>query len=412
VSATYYPCANGGAEISTQVLAEALAKRGIEVVVVTGGDADVDERINGVMVRRMRIRNVYWSFHAAKQTKVKKLIWHALDSFNEFMASPFKRILDDEHPTLVLTNRVEDFSPIVWRVAKRAGYRVLHTIRDFGLMCAYATMHRAGRNCVQQCGVCRLLTTPKRLLSTHVDHVVGISNAVLERHLAAGYFPRSTSNVIVNIYEPKPGQVQSVQREAVLRFGYLGRLHPTKGLDRLIDEYRLANVSATTRLLVAGTGTPDYEESLKRRAAGLDIELLGRQEPSDFFSRIDVLIVPSLWEEPLGRVIFEAYAHSTPVIASRRGGIPEIVRANETGFLFEPDERGGLARLLSLISADRTKIDRLRPLCFREARRFSAEEVTAQYLKLFLQPNEPRDALPATAVELPVSTTGNGPGQS
>jgi glycosyltransferase involved in cell wall biosynthesis len=64
---------------------------------------------------------------------------------------------------------------------------------------------------------------------------------------------------------------------------------------------------------------------------------LGFIPPAELFAKIDVLVVPSLWHEPLGRIVFEAYAHGLPVIATDRGGISEIVSPGETGFLFDPD---------------------------------------------------------------------------
>ena len=72
------------------------------------------------------------------------------------------------------------------------------------------------------------------------------------------------------------------------------------------------------------------------------IEYKGFIKPEEFYPQIDVLIVPSIWNEPLGRVVFEAYSYGIPVIASKRGGITEIVKEGETGYLFEPFQKGEL----------------------------------------------------------------------
>ena len=61
-------------------------------------------------------------------------------------------------------------------------------------------------------------------------------------------------------------------------------------------------------------------------------------EPPEFFTQIDVLLLPSLWQEPLARVILEAYAYGVPVVGSRRGGIAEHIEDGVTGLLFDPDE--------------------------------------------------------------------------
>jgi glycosyltransferase involved in cell wall biosynthesis len=66
-------------------------------------------------------------------------------------------------------------------------------------------------------------------------------------------------------------------------------------------------------------------------------------DPAAFFSEIDALVVPSIWEEPLGRVVHEAFAFGKPVLASRMGGIPEIVQDGVNGILVEASSSTALA---------------------------------------------------------------------
>jgi glycosyltransferase involved in cell wall biosynthesis len=56
-----------------------------------------------------------------------------------------------------------------------------------------------------------------------------------------------------------------------------------------------------------------------------------------FYSEIDVLVVPSLWDEPAGMVISEAMHHGVPALASNRGGLGEIGREHQSAYLFDPD---------------------------------------------------------------------------
>lgn len=67
------------------------------------------------------------------------------------------------------------------------------------------------------------------------------------------------------------------------------------------------------------------------------------------YPRADVCVVPSLWEEPFGLVAVEAMAAERPVCASRTGGLAEIVRHTETGFLFTPGDSAELAKELDLL---------------------------------------------------------------
>jgi glycosyltransferase involved in cell wall biosynthesis len=90
------------------------------------------------------------------------------------------------------------------------------------------------------------------------------------------------------------------------------------------------------------------------------VRFLGHVKPQEFFSEIDVLVVPSLWNEPMGRVVVEAYGMGVPVLGARRGGIPELIDDGVTGLLFEP-EVADVVRVLTRIADDellRTKVAR------------------------------------------------------
>ena len=83
---------------------------------------------------------------------------------------------------------------------------------------------------------------------------------------------------------------------------------------------------------------------MREAAAGLPIEFLGwREDVNSVLSELDLLVVPSAPVEGTTRVILEAYAAGVPVVASASGGIPEIVRDGETGFLAAPGDPAKLA---------------------------------------------------------------------
>src|SRR6185436_4769803 len=89
---------------------------------------------------------------------------------------------------------------------------------------------------------------------------------------------------------------------------------------------------------------PRYLELVHEAAAGLPIEFLGwRENVNEVLSELDLLVVPSAPIEGTTRVILEAYAAGVPVVASSSGGIPEIVRDGETGFLAPPGDPVRLA---------------------------------------------------------------------
>ena len=135
-------------------------------------------------------------------------------------------------------------------------------------------------------------------------------------------------------------------------------------------------------MLLGGTGAASYLDALKARYATLDVEFVGFVAPADLFARIDLLVVPSLWEEPLGRVIYEAYAHGVPSIVSNSGGMPEIVEEGRTGFVVEAGNPVVLAELLGHLAAD-WEPDRFRRACLDKSREFLVDGAIERYLDVW-----------------------------
>lgn len=126
---------------------------------------------------------------------------------------------------------------------------------------------------------------------------------------------------------------------------YLGRVVPDKGVEELVDAWRLAGFDpADARLLIVGPGHPGYVRAL---TAGTDAEYL--PERADVVTPLhaaDVVVVPSQWDEPFGRVVIEAMGAGRPVLAARSGGIPEILTGPFAANLFEKDDILAMADLL------------------------------------------------------------------
>jgi glycosyltransferase involved in cell wall biosynthesis len=130
---------------------------------------------------------------------------------------------------------------------------------------------------------------------------------------------------------------------------YFGRLAPEKGVDTLIRAVRQLGV----RLRIAGTG-PD-EQKLRQLANGAsNIEFLGYCPQSRLSPEVQgarAVVLPSQWYENAPMSVLEAYAQGKVVIGARMGGIPEMLREGETGFLFESGEVHPLAEVLERVYA-------------------------------------------------------------
>ncbi|WP_460171193.1 glycosyltransferase family 4 protein [Thermus sp. FJN-A] len=393
VNSFYSPNVIGGAERVVELLAQLLVRKGHEVAVASlnlHSPRAWSETVRGVKVYYLPLKNLYVPFKTARPNVFRKAIWHAADSYNASMAGLFAHVLRQETPDLVHTHNLAGFSVAVWKAVKRHGLPLVHTLHDHYLLCPRSTMFRGGRNCTDICTDCRLYAWPRRRMTTLVDAVVGVSHYILDRHLAYGYFTRSKRYVVYNGYDvPKGGMPQSrVERSDSesntafpLRFGYLGRLHPTKGVDQLLRSF-LALPSGRAELRIAGKGEPEYEANLKKMTKErADVQWLGFMPPEEFFKAVDVLVVPSLLQDSAPMVVLEAMGNGVPVLGARRGGIPELV--GEAGWVFDPDKPGDLEAHLRRCLGDPAEVKVMSQRARERAKLFSSENMLSSYLRIY-----------------------------
>lgn len=379
----YSPNIIGGAERSIQSLAESLVKMGCHVTVISLSKKAAISTIHGVNVHYLELSNLYWPF-GEEHPPPSKLFWHTLDVYNRKMAKRVGSIVEAEQPNVIHTNNLAGFSVAVWSELKRRGLPIVHTLRDFYLLCFKSSMFKNGSNCEKQCIGCRAFSYIKKTVAGRVDHVVGISRFMLVVHKQYGFFEKAGCSYIYNSYV-NPLAVTKRNSSGKIRFGFIGRLVPNKGVDLLIDLFLTPEVSSFATMVIAGDGQEQYVHYLKSRVSVASVEFLGAVNPEDFYRKVDVVVVPSLWNEPLGRIIFEAYAHGIPVIASRRGGIPEIVEDGKTGFTFDPSEKSGFLSALRRFCDTPGLVSKMGEYCLEKSRDFLPEKIAKQYLHVYQQ---------------------------
>lgn len=146
-----------------------------------------------------------------------------------------------------------------------------------------------------------------------------------------------------------------------IRFGFIGNLLPAKAAHILIQAFNgIKDTDAVLNIFGRSLSCKgellNYAGRLKKSAKNKNIYFLGgfsNQDVSGIFADIDVLVVPSIWPENSPLVIQEGFLSGTPVIASRIGGIPELVSDGINGLLFNPGEAGDLRRKIQYIIDNR-----------------------------------------------------------
>ena len=382
INNAYYPTLLAGSERSVQVLAEAITTMGHSAAVLTFSPNEVYEEaeVNGINVTYIAHKNVY-SPRQKPSNPLRRVVWHLIDSYNIWTKSDVRRWLEKEKPDLLHTNILGGISVAAWDAAREAGVPVVHTLREYYLQCRLMSLNRKGHECEGICAFCQVCAVPRKARSSVPSAVVGISRHVLDSHLNAGFFPGVPHRkVIFNSIAMK--EVSNLPAPSHrLRLGFIGRIESLKGIDFLLEALE-SLPKDKYELYIAGEGKTPYMSKNEGRDFGMPIHWLGFVPPEKLFPLIDLLVVPSLWQEPFGRVIAEAYTHGLPVIASRVGGIPEIVDEGVTGFLFDPFTPGDFQQKLSPLTTK--QLQEMRPACLKKVTEFEPATIGRQYLELYL----------------------------
>ncbi|MCE1248038.1 MAG: glycosyltransferase family 4 protein [Firmicutes bacterium] len=138
----------------------------------------------------------------------------------------------------------------------------------------------------------------------------------------------------------------SIPEDAIV-IGCAGSLFKTKGQEYLIKAFpEIISKFPGAYILIAGDGgeRKNLEAMAKDTQNGGKIIFAGkRNDMANIMKSIDLMVVPSIWEEPFGLVNVESMYSGIPVIATRTGGIPEIITHNETGILIPPKNEKAIA---------------------------------------------------------------------
>jgi glycosyltransferase involved in cell wall biosynthesis len=222
------------------------------------------------------------------------------------------------------------------------------------------------------------------LLNRHVDRFLMISRFVAAPWLADGLDPAKVE-IVHNGIDPADYPVGGLEERAAARralglpaeafvVAYVGRLDAEKGVDVLLEAWRaLDRVGEEARLLVVGSSVVDHDGgahlSRLRRLADDDVVFLpARRDVVTPLHAADVSVVPSVWDEPFGRSVIEGLATGRPVIATRVGGIPEILVGPLEDLLVERRDVRGLAARLAVLRGWQVREPELADRCTSRVR--------------------------------------------
>jgi glycosyltransferase involved in cell wall biosynthesis len=159
---------------------------------------------------------------------------------------------------------------------------------------------------------------------------------------------------------------------------FLGRISPEKGVDKAIEIGRRTPMP----LKIAAKVDPaeiDYFETRIRPLLVGEVEFVGEIDEDgkdDFLGKAAALLFPIDWPEPFGLVMIEAAARGTPVLAFRRGSVPEVIDEGITGMMVD-DVDQAVEALPQLVQLPRSRVRQT------ALRRFSAERMARAYVDVY-----------------------------
>lgn len=401
VTESFPPESYGGGEISCALMAEALVEKGLSVTVLTSkveGLSDLDER-NGVkVIRRLKTgkgrqslkENLKRRMHFKKSVKKEvEKISSRYDLIHFFNITSITD-LRPEKPTFATINSYINFCPkgnLYYKekkVCRGCGFRKF-------IRCITASDYVGNQKIGKGLRYNPLFWIPlyldfkrrKRCLK-YVDHFFSLSDFITEMLMEEEVPEEDITKVpnVPKIDDSKSGEVIELPGDGI-RIVYIGALTKIKGVDLLIEAFD--EVEGNAELIIVGDG-PDRERLESMAAGTKNIEFLGKVDHSSIsyvYEGSDVIVVPSLWPEPLSRVLLEAAYFGKPIIATNVGGNPEVVKPGFNGFLFEPEVSDLTEKLNKIVEKDalRKKFGNNMKKYFRK--RFAKEKVLDKVISTY-----------------------------
>lgn len=212
------------------------------------------------------------------------------------------------------------------------------------------------------------LVALERAMLTRASHLHANSVAILEK-VRAEYDIEGAGGFVVPLgVEDRRGQVTRRRNDDRVRVLFVSRLERRKGVDTLLEAaVRLLPELPHLEIVVVGKDTPNtelgetYREAFTRTHGGdpaiaARVRFVGEASEADlyqWYADCDVFCVPSRYES-FGLVYLEAMMFGVPIVATRVGGIPEVVQHERNGLLVEPEDPDALAAALRRVIVDGT----------------------------------------------------------
>lgn len=395
----FYPPYIGGEERHVRNLSAHLVARGHEVAVATLGNLDLPafEQDQGVRVYRIRgtMQRATWLFSDDSRR-------HAPPFPDPELGLELRRIIARERPQIVHAHNwlIHSFLPLKpW-----SGAKLVLTLHDHSMLCPkkkliYGDAHCNGPSldkcprCVgEHYGIAKGLPVllSNQLMSAiergavdmfvPVSQAVAVDNQLLGRGLPLRIIPNFVPDGVGMLPDNSHPYLTQLPDEPFMLFvGAFGRY---KGLDVLLRAY--AELADPPPLVIIGYQTSEYPIRTTEFPSNV---LVLRDWPHEAvmqaWRRCLFGLVPSTWSDPCPTVAMEAMAVGRPLIATRMGGLTDLVIDGETGLLVPPNDHNALQQAIATLLADPELRARMGQAGQRKVAEFQAHSVVGRIEQMY-----------------------------
>ena len=321
-----------------------------------------------------KLGRIFYSWEAQKN------ISHLLDVFNPSIAHLY-HIYHHISPSIIIELKKRRI-PIVQRLSDfhliAPNYRLFHN----GAICEITKPTRFYKAIFHKCVKDSYLASLTEVMEKYIHFLLGWERENIDKYIVPSKF---MARKLID-YKIPPRKIRYlhnfINSEAYQpRFGggdyllYFGRLSPEKGLDVLLKAMKLL---PKINLKIVGDG-PEYN-NLMHFASKLDLgnvefhNFLSDRQLKNVIAGCRATILPSVWFEISPNSILESYASGKPVIASKIGGIPELVHHGFTGLLFAPGSVDDCVNKITML----WKHNRFITMLGKQARTYTEQHFTPQ----------------------------------
>jgi glycosyltransferase involved in cell wall biosynthesis len=284
--------------------------------------------------------------------------------FNSEAYRQLRSLIERTRPDVMhVHNTFPLLSPAVYYAARDKAVPVVQTLHNYRLLCPTGLLFREGHVCESCLGklslapaiargcyrdsrpataVASAMLLLHRGLNTYKDLVAGyiaLSEFGRSKYVAAG-LPSHKVFLKPNFVDPDPG-VGEGDGDFCL---FIGRLSHEKGISTLLDAWTRFRPPLDLEIIGDGELAQNVADAVNRCPR---IRWHGRLQKPQVYERLRraaAVIVPSIWFEPFGMVVIEAFAAGVPVIASNLGSLAELIRHGDNGLHFSPGDATDLAQ--------------------------------------------------------------------